>query len=285
MRPIPRPTLGTVAGLVFVVAAVSFGAWTTLASCSMVGVEAVEEGEPVAEERCVERYDAAPFVLLSFMLAAGAGILLARPAIAWGGAFLALAGCLILGLSWGGVLLFHALAVALGVLLWYVDARRQGKVGRPLAATTWAVILSLPIGILAAVNLYDGVQALSDPCVQWGPSNSISMSPDDPCQAKTSYGVTKAEYTRELVLQHAAAFLAVGLAVVGAWRRLPWLLLAAAFLWLVVTGVLLMGFGYPLVPLTLAAGIACAYAGWPTEKRGEGAPGKPGEPEAPAPAP
>lgn len=62
-------------------------------------------------------------VITLLMAAAGVGIVLARPAVAWAGALPALGLALLFGLSVGGALLVHVGVTVLAVLVWHLVER------------------------------------------------------------------------------------------------------------------------------------------------------------------
>ncbi|HJQ92909.1 MAG TPA: hypothetical protein VJ874_01335 [Candidatus Thermoplasmatota archaeon] len=245
----------TLAAVALVAAVVLLGAVQVATGCAGMQVEANEPGAPANEPTCVDRVDAFPFVLLGFMALAGLGLALGRAALAWSGVVLAVAGCIITGLSWGGMLFYHSIAVLLGTTAWHLwSPRRRAR----LPAATVAAILSLPLGAFGAFALATGIPVLFDPCHEWDDADhSIHMSPDDPCRARSSSGMGRGEYLLHLASQQGLAIAAFVLAALGAWRTQASLLLAAGIAWVGVAIAWLFGFGLPFIPLAIAAAVAC----------------------------
>lgn len=248
----------TLAVLLVIGAAIAHGVYLSTSSCSMMSVESTDEGQRPAEETCVQEFSPAPFVLMAFMLLAGIGVWMRQPVMAWAGAIPALAGCIVMGLSWGGVLIFHSVAVLAAVGVWHRWGRRPAT--SQVSRRAFATIFSIPLGLLALINLGYGLPALFDPCVQWDHNNTMTIGPDDPCRSKTSYGQTRSEYVTEMVTWEIIPLTAATVAGIGAWRGKRELLFTAAVLWCVQAMVYVMGFGYPLVPIAVAAAVACFLA-------------------------
>lgn len=232
-----------------------------VAPCAGMRVEANDPGEPANESSCVALDNPAPFVLLGFMALAGAGIALGRAVLAWSGALLTIGGCVVMGFSWGGFLFFHGVAVLAATTAWHL----WGDKARPrMGPATFAAVVSLPLGLFGVFTLATATPVLFDPCHEWDDEDgTLSMSPDDPCRSKSSFGdVSREEYVLQLVGQHVVAVVALALAVVAAWRRSAAWALAAGVAWATVVVAWMFGFGLPFIPFALLAAVACLVAAW-----------------------
>lgn len=258
-----------VALTVLVLAIVGLGAYQVATACAWSSVEATDEG--MGEETCETRFAVPPFLLLGFMLLAGVGIAFGRLVVAWSGAVLALAGCVILGLSWGGLLFFHALGIVGAVTLWHLwGPRRHARLGRGVLA----VVLSLPLGLFGLYTLVTATPVLWDPCHEWG-SDDGSLEPGaDGCAVRSSSGdIGRLDYALLLASTQGGAVAAVVLAGLGAWRSRMWMLATAGACWAIVAVAWMFTFGLPFIPFALLAAVACGSAAWGL--RGGSAPHQP----------
>lgn len=247
------------AALALVGLAVCLGTYQILSGCASSTVEATEEGQN-GRETCERQVVVTPFVLLAFMALAGLGVALGRAAVAWSGAVLAVGGCAVFGLSWGGLLFYNSLGVVLAVTVWHL----WGASARPrMAASTLAVVLSLPLGLFGAFALATGIPVLFEPCREWDDTDHTVQAGADGCRSRTSGGdISRGEYAFQLVSQQALSIAAFGMAVAGAWRRSGAVLLAAGIAWCLVAVAWTLGFGLPFIPLAILAAVACLAAAW-----------------------
>ena len=101
-----------------------------------------------------------------------------------------------------------------------------------------------------------------DPCMEWGrgsDSGMLTVSPDDACPTRSSTSETRLQAAGRLAAVDGSTIVASVLASVAAWRRRPWPAAVAAFLMLVVSVLLVMGFSIAF-PLTLAVAVLYAVA-------------------------
>jgi hypothetical protein len=96
--------------------------------------------------------------------------------------------------------------------------------------TLLALVVTLPVGVLAASSLASQLPDFFNPCLTWGMSNGggISVSPGGPCPAAGGTSETIPQAVLRLALVQGGILTAVGLAMLGFLRARPALLIGSS---------------------------------------------------------
>ena len=112
---LPLAVIGLAAAHALYLALSAFG------TCTVPASDPGTDGD----ETCVGQVSGPAMLLVGLMALAGVGLAIARPAVAWTCALVALAVALLFGLSVGGVLLPHVGAVLLATATWHLLRLRR----------------------------------------------------------------------------------------------------------------------------------------------------------------
>jgi hypothetical protein len=121
-------------------------------------------------------------------------------------------------------------------------------------ARTWlAVLVALPISIVAIGSMAFTFSELLNPCVVWGASNSGSVyrSADRPCKEGKGVGETRMRAGFEMAAVPGVILLAAVLGVWGTIRSREWIVVLAGCLMILEVFPLVFSFW----PLALLAGV------------------------------
>lgn len=122
-----KPTIAALAviGLVIV-----HGVYATATGCAVSSTQASEPGEPHAPVVCAVKVAPGAIVILGLLAAAGFGVALQAPGVAWGFALPTLGGSILFMFSLGWFV-YHAAITCLVIGAWHLSRRRAGPQAPP----------------------------------------------------------------------------------------------------------------------------------------------------------
>src|SRR6185437_8027589 len=123
-----------------------------------------------------------------------------------------------------------------------------------VGATALAVVVSLPMGLVAVRAVAITAGQFFDPCFQWGTGNSGSATirRDDPCRSRSGTSETKTQAVARMMMVPGGILAGLALGIIGAARGRAGLAVAGAAVALVESAPLMFSVG-PFAVLTSGA--------------------------------